>query len=75
MKKAIPSFVRIRMDEARDQQLHETRLGRQAHGAVPQVLRQLAEVQAVGPGGGQDPAMALGTRVGLKGKDGGGDET
>ena len=62
------SFMRIRMDEARNQQLHQTRLRGQAHSPVPQVLRQLAEVQAIGPGRGQDAALALGTRVGLKGK-------
>ena len=62
--------MRIRMDEARNQQLHQTRLRGQAHGPVPQVLRQLAEIQAIGPGRGQHAAIALGTRVSLKGKHG-----
>ena len=55
--------MRIRMHKARDEQLHKTGLRRQAHRAVPQVLRQLGEVQAVLPLRGQDATVALGASV------------
>ena len=35
----------------------------EAYGAVPEVLRELREVEAIGPGRGENTAIALGARV------------